>query len=983
MSPLPKTLVPLDFTQGVDTKSDDKLGAKPATLENGIFGEKKSLTRRPGHSLVADISASIGTDSLLCSREGQILVRDRTKLRGRASNGSILDYGNAYQFVASKRPLLRGNIARSCTGQAAVSGVVGVTWNEFPGSICYFTTLDDSTGLPFIPAHVSLGTIYTPTVVAASDRVCCIYSDGTNVKMTYALVATPTTTSTVTLRTDAGTSGGYNYCDAVTLPSGNIAVAYSSSAGGIRLVTVNTSGTLQAGPVSIAETLVDSAGFHVQAFSGGNIAVIWCANIAGPFRYAVYTSALGAVSAAANLTMTGLTAATGFVTSVADSSNSLYVFANAYVGASRVVFSGVVASTGTISTAFAVFVRAVFISAAPFIHNSRVFLPTTQTAANGGLSYYEQPTIQVLERLSTGAVRVAAVLLRSLSAISAANSPGGFNKPAQVRTRTRTDGTWPVLILPEKGRPALNSFDTTVQGFAEFELREDVAGFDVERTRLAPVEYGHSLYFPGSTLRQFDGAAIYEAGFLQFPGPISMAQSGAAGLANGTYLYCVVWEWVDAQGQLHRSAPSIPVSFTVTGGPRNVTVTIPSIYATEKNLTAVVYRTVASGTTFYRVNGAGDLSNNPAAASFTYVDTSTDATISAREILYTTAELENTCPPASVFAHTHQRRMFLVCAEDRFRIAYTDEQEEGFGPTFNEAYEIDCGPEYGGIVGLGSIDDKLILLRQTGLQFIAGSGPDRQGLQNTFTSPQFITSDTGCVSAASIVQTPDGLMFKGERGLYLLNRGLQLTWVGEEVESLTGRVACATLVAKRTQVRFSCPENSRVVTFDYANGQWSIFTGLQFDGMAVVDSVLYVLTRAEALWSENAAAAGDNSTAFSMVVVTPWVKASGTRGVQRVYRALLLGEIEGFSTVTLEIGYDFSDQYESAVSVDTSLLGAVDEALLARRHLDKQKCEAIRFRITCNGANSGVASLGAALSNLTLEVGGKRGARKLPPAQTI
>ena len=53
-----------------------------------------------------------------------------------------------------------------------------------------------------------------------------------------------------------------------------------------------------------------------------------------------------------------------------------------------------------------------------------------------------------------------------------------------------------------------------------------------------------------------------------------------------------------------------------------------------------------------------------------------------------------------------------------------------------------------------------------------GEGPNLMGLQNDFTPTQLINADTGCVENNSIINIPEGLMFKSEKGMYLLNRSL-------------------------------------------------------------------------------------------------------------------------------------------------------------------------------------------------------------------
>jgi hypothetical protein len=968
MSPLAKTLVPLDFTQGVDTKTDEKLGAKPTTLENGVFGVQKSITRRPGYDLVDSLAGfGLGTDALLASLGSEFVAQDKTATYGVSTTFNALkNTGRSSRFVVSKRRVVRRNTTQSDVVHASVSGLVLYAWNDYDGTTTSlkYCIFEEATGVYLTPETTVSTTARKPRAVAFSDRLAIFYCDGVNLKMLYVTVASPTTSTTVTIQTNVVNTLAAGL-DAAYISSNNTAAVCYQATADFRVFICNSSGTVTVAAVVVSATMLGLAtDARIGVFTGGNILVLFSSAVTS--KKAVYSGSLAVVSAAAN---TGGSSG-DLLGLVQDAPNQFTVF-DGTISAGTAM--GVINSSGTMTTSFASFLKYAVLAADPFVVSGRVFIPMLSIITNA------QPTGFLVE-LASGLPKIVGAFCRATA--------GSLNlQPAPCRTRTTTTGAWPVFLLGEKGKLAFqDTNDVTPTGVSEFMIQPDVAGFDVERYRLAPVEYGGSLYFPGPQLMQFDGVATYEAGFHLYPEAANaITTTGATGLTDGAYQYCFVYEFVDAQGQLHRSAPSIPQTLTVTGGPKSASVPIRTLLMTDKPVNIVVYRTKVNGSTFYRVNPVtSPIANITTAASITYTDTATDATIGAQGILYTAGELENVAPPASIYAHVHQRRLVLVQAENRRRLSISDELEDGYGPTFNEATEYDCGAsEHGDVVGVASLDDKLVLLRERALEFVAGDGPDRQGLQNTWTAPQFITSDTGCVSAASIVQTPDGVMFKGERGIYLLNRGLQLAWVGEEVESLTGRIADAVLVPKKTQVRFSCPEASRVLAYDYAAGQWSVFTGLQFDSMVVQGGSFYGLTRAGALWSEGDTTAGDNATAFSLKVVTPWIKAAGVRGVQRIYRALLLGAIKGFSTLTLEIGYDFASTYDTTVTVNTASLGAVNDALSVRKHLDKQKCEAVRFRITCDGQNNGVATLGISLSNMTLEVGGKRGAKKLPAGQTI
>lgn len=81
---------------------------------------------------------------------------------------------------------------------------------------------------------------------------------------------------------------------------------------------------------------------------------------------------------------------------------------------------------------------------------------------------------------------------------------------------------------------------------------------------------GKNLLLTGGILSMFDGSVGVEKGFLLFPetpvqGTITTT-GGALGPGNNStaqFQVLALYEWVDNQGNLHRSAPSIPLTFTL------------------------------------------------------------------------------------------------------------------------------------------------------------------------------------------------------------------------------------------------------------------------------------------------------------------------------------------------------------------------------------------------------------------------------------
>src|SRR5256885_15532762 len=141
----------------------------------------------------------------------------------------------------------------------------------------------------------------------------------------------------------------------------------------------------------------------------------------------------------------------------------------------------------------------------------------------------------------------------------------------------------------------------------------------------------------------YDGISPVEHGFHLFPEPVTVATSTTGGLIPaGTFQYVVVYSWTDNQGQIHRSAPSIPVSQVTTGATSSNTLTIPTLRLTAKQGTRApvvleVYRTQSNTGTFYLVSSiTAPTLNDPTVDTVSFVDTLADTAIQGNALLYTT-----------------------------------------------------------------------------------------------------------------------------------------------------------------------------------------------------------------------------------------------------------------------------------------------------------------------------------------------------------
>jgi len=197
-------------------------------------------------------------------------------------------------------------------------------------------------------------------------------------------------------------------------------------------------------------------------------------------------------------------------------------------------------------------------------------------------------------------------------------------------------------------------------------------------------------------------------------------------------------------------------------------------------------------------------------------------------------------------------------------------------------------------------------------------------------------------------------MFMSNKGIYLLGRNLQVSYVGAPVEDYNNfQVLKAQLVEDKNQVRFLLKDQVMLV-YDYLVDQWSVFDG-PHTGEAPytwnsVDSAIwqniYVMIGSDAtIYREGVTWVDLSGTYVPLDFTTSWIKLSGLQGYQRIWWISLLGEIYGQCIITVELSYDYVDTVYQTITIPVDATLAADPPAQMRIKPDLQKCEAIKIRV--------------------------------------
>jgi hypothetical protein len=475
-----------------------------------------------------------------------------------------------------------------------------------------------------------------------------------------------------------------------------------------------------------------------------------------------------------------------------------------------------------------------------------------------------------------------------------------------------------------------------------------------------------------------------------------------------------VWAWVDAYGNLHRSAPS---SRHNSNGMRGITRTngvyTIDMYVTDLPLSAIP---ATAEQRYLEVYVSGDVSVDPTmrlAVTLPYEPWSAGATprdterpwllhvvptlneldidgmspYASAQMLYTEGDvLESLPPPAFLDTVATKDRLWGINAGSLY---FTKPLEAGVAPEFNDNLSIPVFTGSGPNVALSVIDEKVIVFKQGSIFVVTGDGPNATGGGNAFPVPQSVSTDVGCVSTASVVRGPFGVVFQGLDGIYLLDRGLNLSWIGKPVinDITLGMRLTGVLVPQQSHVRWILNDTGRMVVWNYEQNQWSIYEGLTekhgvpystgwvglLDGVELTDESICYFTQERPTAPDEVSNYVEATMPLSFT--TAWLKTAGIQGFVRVKRALLLGTVGTFPSffdanngLEVVVQYNYRDDTSSTYTwtdVDST------DRPQHEMHLQYQKCESLRFLVREVPAAGALTCPGASFSGISLRVGTK------------
>lgn len=948
-------------------------------LENLRSDKRGSYTKRPGFStMTLDRTSGSDRSSLrrVFSNDGNLCTIDST-----GTLDAYVDQATAWRNVGrlpecavSRKSIASGNAQTSnaayrSADMAEANGYRVLTLVAFGALVA--TVYDAETG----------AVAYPPTVIAVAgayleghDALAVAAADGTRLHVIYGNGA-GTTVHRRTINTASLSSGWSSAADITTSMSSQKsfdAMSFSSSFG-----VVVTTGTNQVtvfmldddGTVLGSGALTSTAVLKV-AIGGSDTETVWiassvtagvrCRGVAPDTVTESVTSAALITSAAAPLIIT--VTRTGTNTGVVGMTD-----ANG-----TTLFRTFGVSAGAVS--------AVSYNGAPYLSGigiaSRVWL-SPESRLHVCLTQHRDSTF---ENSNPHKVLVVADITDALSDPSSIPRVVAIAAPRLELNNTGNQSSASIFRQPfhviTSGSKAY--FPAIVQRNALAAAIEEVT-LDYDSSEIYDSSELQGVTHIGAGLTSiYDGATVAEANFVTRPEVRTAYTVGAGSITlTGTgWTYVVVYECIDARGNIHRSAPSDPISTGSGASKASVTVEIYPLCLTNRQsdignyltpVRLVIYRTVNNGTTYYRREQVLNYISF-ASSVITYSDTGTDADLTDNEQLYSQPGLIGTsqphaCPPSLKYVIQHQDRIVGV-GDDGYTLWPSAPYVYGEGIWWGDVFQLPI-PEGGPITALASLDGRLYAFKRERIFVVDGDGPSDNGTGGQFSTPYRLPTELGCISHKSVAVTPSGIFFQSSRGIEVL-LGQSVQWVGEFVQATLAdypTITSAVCVQADSLVYFTCVNDAEdegvTLVFDYSAGVWTIDTVYDSDAdvesapaasALAVDGTYYRgVSSTGRVWAEQSTCL-DNTTWITATIETAWIKPAGFHGAAEIPRAIFAGIQESPCTVSLEWAFDYRDTFEEAQTWGAPQLATV-ETDMGRIHLetvagDNTRCMAAKLRLS-------------------------------------
>lgn len=1003
---LQKQQVNLNFLKGLDTKSDPyqlDLG-NFKSLVNSVFSTTGRLTKRNGFKKKTSLPNS--NQTVLTTYQQNLVATGSNLLTYNQSLDEWIDKGTIQPVDLSVISITKATSSQTNPDIAISSNGIALCVYEDSAGGSYYQIVDTATGQQIIPPSLIASTASNPRAFLL-DRYFIITFTATvgtphlqYISIPLTMVDTPSVAQDISTTIPSLDVGYDGY-----VINNTLYIAYSDAGPTVQLKRLSNSLVLSAASILVGQTADLVSVTADTSTSTPTIYVSYWDSTSQDGYTASFTNGGAPLLAPTQIiNNTGIT----HIISYADNDVCNIVYENYneyqapypvssvqtdYISTVDITSTGVVGSTN-------ILLRSVGLAAKPLIDSAgNAYFMVAYGEINQPTYFLINSDGVVLMRLaySNGGGYASSQVLPSVPLID-----GIFNFPYEFKDFLTTVNKSTITTTP---LPEINAIYTqTGINLAKFQINVP--------EKVYSSEISDVLNLTGGQLWQFDGVKPFEYGFQVWPENIAITTAtGSGGLTAQEYFYQFTYEWTDNQGNLYRSAPSIPQSITTTTPNSTNTIYVPTLRITSKptSIRIVGYRWSTAQQTYYQFTSVvNPVLNDPSVDFVVITDDLSDSDILGQTLLYTTGGvLENIAPPANKGIALYKNRVFLINAENPDELWYSKQVIQNVPVEMSDLLTLYIAPTTGaqGSTGpttaISAMDDKLIIFKKDAIYYVTGTGPDNTGANNDFSDPIYITSSVGCDNPNSIVLMPQGIMFQSDKGIWLLGRDLSTKYIGDAVEAYNSiPVKSALTIPGTNQVRFTL-NNSVTLMYDYYYNQWGTFTNIRAVAATLYEGLHTYLNSFGQVFQEAPGTYMDGSSPVLMSFTTAWINVAGLQGYERFYFCHLLGTYYTPFKLNMTLAYDYNVGKIQNIIVtpdnvsenwgDDPLWGSgvawggPGNVFEARVFPITQKCES--FQITIDEAYDSTKGIlpgaGLTLSGLNLTVGLKKGYRTNKPSRSF
>lgn len=583
-----KQNINISFSQGIDTKSDPKqvVPGKLLILENGVFPTLSEIKKRNGFSGIGT-HTNLGVGNALGTYEKELVALNGQNVASYSPKQTAFNVkGTKYSCDLSVIPVIKNTFQQS-SGDSAynASGFYVYAWEDSSGGVRY-SVFDAATNQTIV-SNVSISVNASkPKVVSFLNNVVITYMDTLSSELKF-VVINKDTPAALSAPVVAMVLGGAKPYDVIAV---NDRLFIVGANGVSTTIFYYTATFVQTAPIMFlinplllcmfADNLDNiwvgyvtstTVGYFVTNYDLYGLPITdlmgnYVTALSGEFVYSI-------LNASPILAPTTIESDLAIVSNVV---NLTGVFANnlgnffyevsAPKSYDHYVRRATGSLAGTVSPPVDLY-RSVGLATKAFAYQDNAFI---------GLIHDSdlQPTYFIASNKSITGVfgdPVTTITGDPIFTLSGDPVVSLFQAPIIVgKLAPNTAGH----LLNNGVLPAVNTIGNNAFQWI-YEIRDQlnaIAGGVFTQTGMNSVTLtfqgptqlstlGTNLHMSGAILSMYDGTQIVEHGYNLFPENITSASLLAqGGLSQGQYQNVVVYEWTDNIGQIHRSAPSIPVT---------------------------------------------------------------------------------------------------------------------------------------------------------------------------------------------------------------------------------------------------------------------------------------------------------------------------------------------------------------------------------------------------------------------------------------